>query len=63
MRPDGALSCKRCGGGTAITVVTGAYIHKGRVTGGTVTAKYECGHCWRDGIHVPMLPELEPVKK
>lgn len=60
-RPDGMLQCNRCGSRTAVTVVTGAFLKNGRVQGGTVTAKYECAMCWKQGIWSPLLPELREI--
>jgi hypothetical protein len=52
------LQCSKCGGRTILTTRTGAFIKKGRITGGTITDKNVCAICYRRGIHSPMLPEL-----
>jgi hypothetical protein len=61
-RPDGAIMCNKCGGMAMMTIRSGAYIHKGRITGGTIIEKNICALCWKRGIWSPMLPELRPVK-
>jgi hypothetical protein len=61
-RPDGMLQCNRCGCRVSLTTVAGAIVKNGRKQGGTVLKKDVCAECWRQGIFVSMLPELQPVK-
>jgi DNA-directed RNA polymerase subunit RPC12/RpoP len=61
-RWDGDLQCNRCGCRTAITLVQGAKLRKGRVTGGVVLARYACAECWARGAHVEMRNPLTPIK-
>lgn len=61
-RQDGMLQCNRCGCRSAVTVVQGARVHKGRVQGGTVTARHACEECFKRGEIVPLLPELTPIR-
>ena len=61
-REDGVLQCNRCGCRGSVTVVEGAWIEKGKVTGGTVTARHACANCFKRGEIVPMLPELTPIR-
>ncbi len=57
-REDGVLQCRVCGSRTYITVVTGAKLKAGRVTGGTAEVKYHCLNCWQKGRESSMLPHL-----
>lgn len=61
-RPDGMLQCNRCGCQASVTVVQGARVHKGRVTGGTVTARHACAECFKRGVDSPLLPELKRIE-
>lgn len=61
-REDGVLQCNRCGCRASVTVLQGAWIEKGRVTGGTVTARHACAECFKRGEIIPLLPELTPIR-
>lgn len=62
VRPDGMLQCNRCGGRSAVTAINGATVKNGRVQGGTVTDKLVCDECRKQGVIVPMLPELKKIE-
>ena len=61
-RPDGMLQCNRCGCQASVTVVQGARVQKGRVSGGTVTARHVCAQCFKAGLIAPLLPELKRIE-
>lgn len=61
IRPDGMIECNRCGCRTAVTVINGATVNKGRVQGGTVIQKLICDECRKQGVITPMLPELRQI--
>lgn len=61
-RPDGIVQCNRCGSRTVMNTVTGAFISKGRIQGGTKTDVNVCYHCHTRGIFSEMLPELKRIE-
>jgi hypothetical protein len=62
VKPSGMLQCNRCASRTAVTVINGAVISKGRIQGGTVIENLVCDNCRKAGVIVPMLPSLKRVE-
>lgn len=58
-RPAGTLQCPKCGGRTAMTLVTGSWIDKdGRYRRGTVDGDRICYFCDKKGILTHMMPPV-----